>query len=56
MPACGHKGTRAKGMFGREVLSGRTHSGTDGAGNTRAPEPAEGRIKKEVLKIKARLL
>ena len=55
-PACSHEGTWAGGMFGREVLSGRTHSGTDGAGNTWAPEPAEGRIKKEVLKIKAKLL
>lgn len=54
-PVRSHKGSWAR-MFGREVLSGRTHSGTDGEGNTQAPEPAEGRMKKEVLKIKAKLL
>lgn len=56
MPVRGHEGTWARRMLGTEVLSGRTRSGTDGAGNTPALEPAQGRIKKEVLKIKARLL
>lgn len=31
--------------FGREVLSGRTHSGSHEAGNTWAPELAEGKNK-----------
>ena len=55
-PVCSCEGTRAGGIFWKEVLSGRTCSGTEGAGNTWAPELAEGRIKKEVLKIKAKLL
>lgn len=34
---------------------GRTHSGTERAGNTWAAGLAEGRIKKETLKMKAEL-